>query len=98
IKNVHVRSMLLPVVSGEHSPVRNGIAERSHPWLIWRLCRSLGIGDTITPTRAVVEFITTLERTSSDPMRALGAFGVGNELMLLSEYRAVEHCFDLAAP
>jgi hypothetical protein len=97
IKNVHVRSILMPVVHGEHSPVRDGIAERSHPWLIWRLCRSLGISDVIQPTRAVVEFIGVLEQACTNPMRALGTFGVGNELMLLAEYRAVEACFDAAA-
>ncbi len=31
-------------------------------------------------------------------MRALGALGVGNEQMLLAEYRAVEACFDAALP
>jgi Iron-containing redox enzyme len=99
IKNVHVRSILLPVVHGEHSAVRNGTAEKSHPWLIWRLCRSLGISEVrIEPTKALIEFVQVLERAADDPMRALGVLGIGNELMLLAEYRAVEVCFDAACP
>jgi hypothetical protein len=99
IKNVHVRSILLPVVAGEHSNLRNGIAERSHPWLIWQLCRSLGVNEKeIKPTRAVIEFIDVLESTVNDPMLALGALGIGNELMLLAEYRAIERCFESACP
>jgi hypothetical protein len=43
IRNVHVRSVLMPVVAGEHSSVRSGIAASSHPWLIWQLCRSVGL-------------------------------------------------------
>jgi hypothetical protein len=31
-------------------------------------------------------------------MRALGALGIGNEQMLLAEYRAVEACFDAVYP
>jgi hypothetical protein len=99
IKNVHIRSILLPVVLGEHSAIRNGIAENSHPWLIWRLCRSLGISDQdLKPTKAVIDFIGVLESVMDHPMRALGILGVGNELMLLSEYRAIEACFDAVCP
>lgn len=99
IKNVHIRSILLPVVVGEHSTIRDGIAEKSHPWLIWRLCCSLGISDQdIKPTKAVINFISVLESAPDHPMRALGILGVGNELMLLSEYRAVEACFNAVCP
>ncbi len=97
VKNVHVRSILLPVVHGEHSPLRHGIADRSHPWLIWRLCRSLGISE-MRATKAIVEFIGVLEVAADNPMRALGVLGIGNELMLLAEYRAVEACFDAVCP
>jgi hypothetical protein len=99
IKNVHVRSILLPVVHGEHSTVRKGTADKSHPWLIWRLCRSLGISEKeIKPTKAIIEFIKVLELSAENPMRGLGVLGIGNELMLLAEYRAVEKCFDSACP
>jgi hypothetical protein len=99
IKNVHVRSILLPVVHGEHSAVRNGVASRSHPWLIWRLCRSLGISeDRILVTKAIRDFISVLEAAADDPMRALGVLGIGNELMLLAEYGAIQACFDAVCP
>lgn len=99
IKNVHIRSLLLPVLQGEHSKLREGIAEKSHPWLIWRLCKSLGISyDDVKPTKAVIDFIGVLESAADQPMRALGILGIGNELMLLSEYKAIEVCFDAMFP
>lgn len=99
IKNVHIRSILIPVVYGEHSSVKNGTAEKSHPWLIWRLCRSLDINATdIKPTNAIVDFVKALEIASDNPMYGLGVLGIGNELMLLAEYSAVESCFDEVCP
>jgi hypothetical protein len=99
IPNVHVRSILMPVVVGEHSAVRHGVADKSHPWLIWRLCQSLGLTETdIVITEAVTSFIEVLENSAQAPMRALGVLGIGNERMLIAEYRAVEACFDQALP
>lgn len=99
IPNVHVRSIMLPVVHGEHSSVKNGVATKSHPWLIWKLCGSMGLdGSNIRPTKAVTDFIHTLEAAADTPMKALGMLGIGNEKILLAEYRAVEICFDYAYP
>ncbi len=99
IPNVHVRSILMPVVSGEHSTVRSGVASHSHPWLIWRLCKSIGLTEnSIVVTEAVASFIQTLEDSAHTPMRALGVIGIGNERMLLAEYRAIESCFESALP
>lgn len=99
IPNVHVRSILMPVVTGEHSAIRSGVADRSHPWLIWRLCKSIGLTeDAIVISQAVADFIETLDQSAQSPMRALGVLGVGNEQMLLAEYKAVEACFDQALP
>ena len=99
VKNVHVRSILIPVVGGEHSKVKEGTASKSHPWLIWKLCRSLGIeAKDIKPTKAIVDFIKILSDASENPMYGLGVLGIGNELMLLAEYSAVEKCFDSACP
>lgn len=99
VKNVHVRSILMPVVGGEHSKVKEGKASKSHPWLIWKLCSSLGItADDIKPTNAIVDFVRTLEMAAENPMYGLGVLGIGNELMLLAEYCAVELCFDAACP
>jgi hypothetical protein len=99
VKNVHVRSILIPVVHGEHSSLRNGIAYKSHPWLIWKLCHSLKLSEKdFRPTKAVINFINVLAAAADNPMRALGVLGIGNELMLLAEYRAVESCFDAVCP
>ena len=99
IKNVHIRSILIPVVHGEHSKVRKGTATKSHPWLIWRLCQSLDINySDIKPTKAIVDFLKVLEDSMDSPMYSLGVLGIGNELMLLAEYRAVEACFDSSCP
>jgi len=99
VKNVHVRSILMPVVGGEHSRVKEGTASKSHPWLIWKLCRSLGIeAKDIKPTKAVIDFIKVLSDAAENPMYGLGVLGIGNELMLLAEYTAVEKCFDTACP
>lgn len=99
VRNVHVRALLLPVIFGEHGKFSIDHAGSSHPWLIWELCRSLGIGGApIVPTRAVREFVQTLEKVACNPMLALGALGIGNELMLISEYTAIERCFDRLFP
>ncbi len=99
VKNVHVRSILIPVVGGEHSKVKAGTATKSHPWLIWKLCRSLNIeAKDIKPTHAIIDFIKVLSDAAENPMYGLGVLGIGNELMLLAEYRAVESCFDVACP
>lgn len=99
VKNVHVRSILIPVVGGEHSRVKEGTASKSHPWLIWKLCRSLNIeAKDIKPTQAIIDFIKVLSDAAENPMYGLGVLGIGNELMLLAEYAAVESCFDVACP
>jgi hypothetical protein len=99
VKNVHVRSILMPVVGGEHSKVKEGTASKSHPWLIWKLCRSLNIeAKDIKPTKAIIDFIKVLADAAENPMYGLGVLGIGNELMLLAEYTAVESCFDVACP
>ena len=99
VRNVHIRSILIPIVGGEHSKVKQGTATKSHPWLIWKLCRSMGIQSAdIKPTKAIVDFIEVLATSVENPMYGLGVLGIGNELMLLAEYKAVESCFDLAFP
>ncbi len=99
IDNVHIRSTLMPVVVGEHSIVRQGVATGSHPWLIWKLCNSIGLDyEDIVPSNAVKNFLETLESTIDNPMKALGALGIGNERILILEYRAIEECFDNLFP
>jgi hypothetical protein len=99
LKNVHLRSLLLPVVDGEHSRLKNGIAKNSHPWLMWKLCKSIGLTkDKIVPTKAIIDFIHVLEKSIHNPMFSLGLLGIGNELILLSEYKEIEKCFDNVFP
>lgn len=99
IKNVHVRSILIPVVAGEHSPLREGIATRAHPWLIRKLCLSLNLDfSSINQGLPVTAFANALIDSSSNVMFSLGFIGVGNELMLQAEYKAVQSCFEKNFP
>lgn len=101
IDNVHVRAVLMPVVVGEHGAfeVDRCLASRSHPWLIWRLCKSLEIPeDGIKATAAVSKFVEVLFSAVANPMRSLGLLGVGNELLLLAEYGAIYKCFEKHFP
>lgn len=99
INNVHIRSLLMPVVYGEHSRVRKGVAGNAHPWLIWRLCNSMDLKTSdIKPSNAVIEFINVLVDSIENPMYSLGVLGIGNELMLIAEYGAVGKCFESACP
>jgi len=99
IKNVHIRSVLMPVVEGEHDTVQSGIARRSHPWLLWELCLAIGIDPhKIRISEAVRQFIAVLNESANNPMRALGVLGIGNEMMLVEEYAAIRTCFDAHFP
>ncbi len=99
LKNVHIRAQFLEVVSGEHNGVKNGVANGSHPWLLFELCRSAGLNlNNVRPLPATVRFLRRLAAELGDIHCALGAFGVGNERMLLTEYAAVQRCFEEALP
>lgn len=100
IENVHARSQFLPVVTGEHSlKLRNGIASNSHPWLLKNLCRAIGVEESsISPAECTVRFLTFLNDASANTFRALGALGVGNERMLIPEYKAVMGAFEACFP
>ena len=99
IENVHLRATFLEVATGEHHVARDGVAAHSHPWLLYRLCSSVGLDvAAVQPLEATLTFLEALARTCERIPRALGALGVGNERMLLTEYTAVESCFDAALP
>ncbi|MEQ1881122.1 MAG: FAD-dependent oxidoreductase [Burkholderiales bacterium] len=100
IENVHARSQFLPVVTGEHSlKLHGGIAENSHPWLLKRLCRSIGVDEiSISPADCTVKFLGHLRDATRNTFRALGALGVGNERMLIPEYSAVMNSFETCFP
>lgn len=100
IRNVHVRAMVTQVVYGEHHRVRAGVASASHPWLLDMLRRSVYISPS--EIRALPEtsrFLNELaEQCAGSTIRAVGALGVGNELLLLPEYSAIRRAFESAWP
>ncbi|MEA2907915.1 MAG: hypothetical protein QOI12_5302 [Alphaproteobacteria bacterium] len=94
INNVHVRSILVPVVWDEHSSLRNGVAFRSHPQLLANLIADLGIEKSkIKPLPFTLRFADLLTDSISSLLYALGVLGIGNESMLIPEYIAVEKAF-----
>jgi hypothetical protein len=54
--------------------------------------------DHVTPLAPTCEFLEALEATVSDPIRALGAIGVGNERLIVPEYNAIKACFEAVWP
>jgi hypothetical protein len=99
ITNVHLRAVFLPVVTGEHHRLQQGIASASHPWLLNKLCLSIGVKThTIAPSAAVLQFVSVLEHQCGQAMRGIGALAVGNERMLIPEYTAVRACFESVYP
>jgi Iron-containing redox enzyme len=99
LKNVHQRALLLEVAVGEHGENTQEGARQSHPWLLHLLCESLDLTPTeVVPLEPTVKFLQVLADSTADPLRALGAFGVGNELMLIPEYTAVKTCFEQCYP
>lgn len=94
VKNVHVRSRLMPVVAGEHSKLKDGVAFGSHPHLLSRLVTDLGIdSEQIKPLKCTVRFADLLSRAIEEWYYGLGFLGIGNEAMLVPEYEAVETAF-----
>lgn len=111
-QNVNMRSLLLPVVIGEHSKVEwNGHAERSHPRLLAELCRKVGvylgvkdlkIDGKDTPnmdypmTPAADKFFAAMTGSIERIGYALGFLGIGTEEMIGEEYPAAEAAFKAA--
>jgi hypothetical protein len=99
IKNVHLRSVLLPVVAGEHSAIKGGRAFGSHPHLLAKLVIGMGVArDTIYPLAPTIRFGEALTSSLRSLPRALGCLGIGNEAMLIPEYTAVEKLFSTLYP
>ena len=94
IKNVHLRSLLIPIVVGEHSPVRDGYAYHSHPHLLSKLVIDLGVStNEISPLPFTEHFIDILFCANESVAYSIGVLGVGNEALLVPEYGAVEEAF-----
>jgi len=97
LENVHLRAAFLDVVVGEHGPVSDGVARTAHPYLLYRLSRSVGLHlGRVVPLDCTLDFLSDVERFIQSPLAALGVLGVGNERLLLTEYEAVRSCFDAA--
>jgi hypothetical protein len=99
INNCHIRSKVMDVLVGEHSPIENGLATRCHPYLAEMLCRSLGSDlvaiKTLEPTR---NFIREMEDSAARPLAGAGFLGIGNEKMLIPEYSAIRRVFHRVWP
>jgi hypothetical protein len=96
IKNVHLRSLLMPVVTGEHSKLRDGVAFGSHPYLLAKLAADLSIDSmAVKPEQFTIDFIETLFSETKSTAYRLGLLGIGNEALLIPEYTAVRDVFAL---
>jgi len=92
--NVHARAILTEIAKGEHELVDDGGAFESHPWLLERLRESLSIErGSVRPLAPVLAFIGRLAAHVSDPLGAIAFIGIGNELIIVPEYREIERCF-----
>jgi len=99
IKNVHVRSLITPVVTGEHSAVKQGKAFGSHPHLLSKLIEDIGLqGELVTPLAPTIEFADFLSSSTRNLFYGLGALGIGNESMLIPEYLQIENAFSKHFP
>lgn len=94
-QNVHVRAILVEVAAGEHGHVTKGLAKRAHPWLLHKLGESVGLTmDAISPMSPTISLIRRLdEKSRESTLAALAWIGVGNERLILPEYKAVKSCF-----
>jgi pyrroloquinoline quinone (PQQ) biosynthesis protein C len=99
IRNVHLRAEFMEVISGEHHSLKGSTAVNSHPWLLRRLCLSIGLKvEEIMPLPCTTKFLKVLSDSTDNLLTALGALAVGNERMLVPEYTAVKACFAAAWP
>lgn len=91
IPNCHVRAVVSDVYVGEHHRVDGtGFAEMAHPNLAFEMCTALGV-DTgkIKPLEPTLKFLRRMYAASEQTMYGCGFFAIGNELMLIDEYRGI---------
>jgi hypothetical protein len=99
IENVHVRSYICDIAFGEHGRVKDGLARRSHPWLLNQLRESIALPkERVSPEQPTARFIDRLQESLFDPLRAVAAIGIGNERMIIPEYAAIKTCFAKVYP
>jgi hypothetical protein len=100
ITNVHLRARMTYVAWGEHHAVRtSGVANRSHPWLLHQLGRSMGIGPReVRPMDETLAFLDVIEQDCETVLGGVASLGVGNEHLIIPEYTAVGACFERSCP
>lgn len=99
LNNVHLRSQLVTVVSGEHCVVRQGTAKRAHPWLLHRLRESMGISPQhVRPRQETLRFLAVLAEECLGGLTGIAAIAIGNERLVVPEYSAVKRSFASAWP
>jgi Iron-containing redox enzyme len=99
LPNVYLRRHFLEVVVGEHGdPNEEGDRALPHPVLLRRAADAVGLNiDGITMLPQTQAYLSTLSKICSDgPLAALGAIGVGNEALLVDEYKAACSAFQSA--
>jgi hypothetical protein len=91
--------VLAEVAFGEHGVVRNGMARRSHPWLLNQLRDSMKIAERdVVPVPATLSFLRKLAAATARPITAVAAIGTGNERLIVPEYQAITTCFAAVWP
>jgi hypothetical protein len=99
IHNVHLRSMMVEIASGEHGATKGQLAINSHPYLLDKLRISLGIMPSeIRPRKPTIDFLRRLHSQLTDQITAVAAIGSGNERLIVPEYKAIKRCFALLYP
>jgi hypothetical protein len=97
--NVFIRQHLLDLIIGEHSTVGNdGVEYPAHPLLLQKAATIVGITvDQVVMRTPTAKYLDTLRRLCElGPLQALGAIGVGNELLLVREYTAARVAYTSA--
>ena len=99
IDNCHVRTLVMPVLAGEHHELTKGKASKAHPALAERLCISMGtVLDSTVALSPTVSFLDAMFGAAEKTIFGAGFLGMGNERMLIPEYSAVSAAFQVAWP
>ena len=99
ISNVHLRTMMMKVIEGEHGRLDDNTARWSHPWLLHKLRQSLNVDVAqIRVLEETREFVDIMHGECGTPLRGVAALGMGNERLLLPEYAALRGAFEQCWP
>lgn len=88
LPNVFIRTQFLEVALSEHGEP-SGAGSPPHPILLRQLAQAVDVDPNTAQLRAPTQrYLDSLLRLCESPLRALGAIGVGNKLLLVDEYSA----------